>query len=101
MSAVKVEELMSSAVVTVQPHHSVSHVREKFSQKKLSNVPVVSPDGEPLGVVSASDLLSADKEGTPVSSIMTEQVFTVPEYEEVSIAARIMRNHKIHHLIVS
>ena len=101
MSAVKVEELMSSAVVTVQPHHSVAHVREKFSQKKLTNVPVVSAEGEPLGVVSAADLLAAEKEGAPVSAIMTEKVFTIPEYEEVSIAARIMRNHKIHHLMVT
>ncbi len=101
MSAVKVEELMSGSVVTVQPHHSVAHVREKMTEKKLSNVPVVSPEGEPMGVVSASDLLAADKEGAPVSSIMTEKVYTIPQYEEVSIAARMMRNHKIHHLMVT
>jgi signal-transduction protein with cAMP-binding, CBS, and nucleotidyltransferase domain len=51
--------------------------------------------------VSASDLLGADKEGTTASHIMTEKVFTIPEYEEVSVAARMMRNHKIHHLMVT
>ena len=101
MSAVKVEELMSGSVVTAQPHHSVAHVREKMADKKLNNVPVVSPEGEPVGVVSASDLLSAEKEGAPVSTVMTEKVYTVPQYEEVSIAARMMRNHKIHHLMVT
>ena len=50
MSAVKVEELMSGSVITVQPHHSVAHVREKMADKKLNNVPVVSPEGEPVGV---------------------------------------------------
>jgi CBS domain-containing protein len=101
MSAVKVEELMSGSVVTVQPHHSLAHVREKMTGKKLNNVPVVTPEGEPVGVVSASDLLSVDKEGAPVSSVMTEKVYTIPQYEEVSIAARMMRNHKIHHLMVT
>ena len=32
---------------------------------------------------------------------MTEKVYTIPEYEDVSVAARMMRNHKIHHLIVT
>ena len=101
MSVVKVEELMTGSVVTVQPHQSVAHVREKMAGKKLSNVPVVTPEGEPVGVVSASDLLSAEREGAPVSSVMTEKVYTIPQYEEVSIAARMMRNHKIHHLMVT
>ena len=26
---------------------------------------------------------------------------TIPQYDDVSIAARIMRNHKIHHLMVT
>jgi CBS domain-containing protein len=101
MSVVKVAELMSCSVVTVQPHHSVAHVREKMTEKKLSNVPVVTPEGEPVGVVSAADLLSVDKEGAPVSGIMTENVYTIPQYEEASIAARMMRNHNIHHLMVT
>ena len=99
--SVKVEELMSASVVTVQPHHDVGHVRGKMAQKKLHTVPVVAPDGEPVGVVSAADLLSVDKDGTPVSHIMTKKLYTIPEYEDTSVAARVMRNHKIHHLMVT
>jgi CBS domain-containing protein len=99
--SVKVQEIMSGSVVTVQAHHTVAQVREKMAKKKLNNVPVTSPDGEPVGVVSAADLLAAEKEGTPVSNIMTEKVYTIPDYEEVSVAARMMRNHKIHHLMVT
>jgi len=99
--SVKVEELMSASVITAQPHHTVGQLRDKMAKRKLSNVPVVSPEQEPLGVVSASDLLAAEKEGTPVSHIMTDKVYTIPDYEEVSVAARMMRNHKIHHLMVT
>jgi signal-transduction protein with cAMP-binding, CBS, and nucleotidyltransferase domain len=32
---------------------------------------------------------------------MTEKVYTVPRYDDVSSAARVMRNHKIHHVVVT
>ena len=32
---------------------------------------------------------------------MTRKVYTVPAYEDVHVAARIMRNHRIHHLVVT
>ncbi len=32
---------------------------------------------------------------------MTEKVYTVPRYDDVSIAARVMRNHGIHRVVVT
>ena len=98
---VKILELMSSNVITAQPHQTVGQLKEKMAKRSLSSVPVVSPDNIPVGVVSASDILATEKEGTAISNIMTEKVYTIPEYEDVSVAARMMRNHKIHHLIVT
>ena len=99
--AIKVQDLMRNNVITAQPHETVDKVKSKMSKLSLSNMPVVSTDNLPIGIVSASDLLAAGKEGTPISNIMTEKVYTIPEYEDVSVAARMMRNHKIHHLIVT
>jgi predicted transcriptional regulator len=98
---VKVKDLMTTNVITAQPHHSVATLAEKMAKRSLNSIPVVSTEHEPVGVVSAKDLLAAKKEGTPVSNIMTEKVYTIPEYEEISIAARMMRNHRIHHLVVT
>jgi CBS domain-containing protein len=98
---VKVHELMTNNVTTAQPHQTVGQVKGKMTKHSLSNVPVVSSDNIPIGVVSTSDILTVEKEGTPISNIMTEKVYTIPEYEDVSVAARVMRNHKIHHLIVT
>ena len=98
---VKVQDLMTNNIITAQVHQTVGQIKDKMTKRNLSSVPVVSADKVPIGVVSASDLLAAEKEGTPISNIMTEKVYTIPEYEDVSVAARMMRNHKIHHLIVT
>jgi CBS domain-containing protein len=97
----KVADLMTEAVVTTEPHVSVDRVRRLLQRNKVSAVPVVDGEGRPLGIVSATDLVASLKPASPVSSIMTEKVYTVPKYEDVSIAARIMRNHRIHRVVVT
>lgn len=98
---VKVDELMTASVVTAEPHMSVEHVRGLLENNKISSVPVVDTDGHPVGVISATDLAHDLKSGTPVKKLMTEKVYSVPQYEDVSIAARVMRNHRIHHVVVT
>ena len=99
--AVKIKDLMTKDVTTAQPHHTVGHIKEKMAKRSVNSIPVVSTDHAAVGVVSASDLIAARKEGTPISNIMADNVYTIPEYEDVSVAARMMRNHKIHHLVVT
>lgn len=99
--SVKVEELMTKSVVTAQPHQSVEHVRNMLERNSISSVPVVDSDGHPVGIVSSTDLVRELKPAAPISQIMTEKVFTVPQYDDTSIAARVMRNHKIHHVVVT
>ena len=97
----KVNELMSASVLTAEPHHSVDHVRKILENNKISSLPVVNTDGEPVGIISATDLAHDLKPGSHISRIMTEKVYVIPKYEDVSIAARVMRNHKIHHVVVT
>ena len=99
--SIKVQDLMSKNVITAQPHHTIGQLKEKMGKRGLNSVPVVSTDGVSVGVVSATDLLAAKKDGAPVTSIMSKKVYPTPAYEDVSVAARMMRNHKIHHLVVS
>ncbi len=98
---VKVKDLMKAQVVTAQPHHTVEHVRGLLKRNHIHAVPVVGPDGELLGIVSATDLLTAAKDGTPVKSLMTGKVYTVPAYDDVAVAARVMRNHEVHRVVVT
>ena len=98
---VKIRDLMSARVVTAQPHHTVEHVRGLLARNRIHAVPVVDGEGGLLGIVSSSDLVAGVKDGTPVSRIMTEKVYTVPAYDDVSVAARVMRNHGIHRVVVT
>lgn len=98
---VKIADLMATQVVSAQPHQSVEHVRGILQRCGIHALPVVGPDDEAVGIVSSTDLAADLKNGTPVSQIMTEDVKTVPAYNDVSIAARIMRKHHIHHVVVT
>lgn len=97
----KVADLMISPVMTATPHQTFSHVKKVLRENRASCLPVVNTDGEPVGIISSSDLLHDRADGSPVSDFMTKKVFTVPQYGDVSLAARIMRNHRIHHVIVT
>ena len=97
----KVRDLMTRSVVTTQPHKSIEHVRGILTRNKIGSIPVVDSEGRPVGIASATDLVADPNGNSPVRTIMTEKVYTVPEYDDVSTAARVMRNHGIHHLIVT
>ncbi len=99
--SVKVDELMSHSVVTAEPHQTVDHVRGMLARNKVSAVPVVDSEGRPVGIVSAADFQPEVNGRSPIQSVMTEKVYTVPRYDDVHIAARIMRNHRIHRVVVT
>jgi CBS domain-containing protein len=98
---IKIADIMAKQVISAQPHHTVEHVRGMLQSNRIHAVPVVGPDEEPLGIVTSADLASDLKNGTPVSQFMIQNVRTVPAYNEASVAARIMRKHRIHHVIVT
>ena len=98
---VKIADVMAKRVITAQPHHSVEHVRKLMQRNRIHAVPLVDPDGAALGIVTTADLAGDLKAGASVSRIMSGRVRAVPAYNDVSVAARIMRKHKIHHVVVT
>jgi CBS domain-containing protein len=99
--SVKIAELMADKVITANPHHSVDHLRGLMEHNNISAVPIVDTEGAPVGIVTSTDLVSDHKGGTPVSQFMAEGVASVPQYNDASVAARIMRKRKIHHVLVT
>lgn len=98
---VKVHDLMVEQVMNTTPSQSVGRVREIMKKHHVSSMPVVNGEDEPVGVITASDLIACKKDETRVSQVMSDTVYTVPRYADVSLAARVMRNQKIHHVIVT
>lgn len=98
---IRIADIMTKRVVVAQPHHTIGHVRRLMERNRISALPVVGPDNEALGIVTSSDLLRRHKDESPCSRIMSDGVRAVPAYNEVSVAARIMRKHRIHHVVVT
>ncbi len=98
---VKIADLMAKRVLSAQPHHSLDHVRGMMERNRIHAVPIVGPQGEALGIVTTADAARKVKGESPVKRIMSDHVYCVPAYNDVSAAARIMRKHKIHHVVVT
>ena len=98
---IKIADLMAKRVISAQPHQSVDHARAMMERNRIHALPVAGPNGEAVGIVSTADLARRLKGETPLKRIMTERVYCVPAYNDVSVAARIMRKHKIHHVVVT
>ncbi len=95
-----ISDVMRSPVMTLTPHQSVGHARGLMKEHKVSAFPVVTPDGELVGVVTASDLIDDHADQTPVGDFAKKSVFTVHPEDGPHVAARIMRNHGLHHVVV-
>ncbi len=98
---VKIDDVMAHQVVTVQPHHTIAHVRAVMERNRVHALPVVGPDNEVRGIISSSDLIGGHPDGAHVSSIMTTPVWCLPRYNNVDVAATVMRKHHVHHIIVT
>jgi len=97
---VTVGELMSTEVMTVTRHETAGHAVDLMRRHHVSALPVVGPDGDPLGIITATDLLAERSEATTVGNFMSSPAFTVPINEGPHVAARVMRNHHLHHVVV-
>ena len=98
---IKVKDLMVKSVITTAPHKSVGHAQSIMARNNVKSLPIIDKDMNVKGIITSTDILKGFSETTPVSNVMHTKVYTIPAYSDVHIAARIMRNHKINHLIVS
>ncbi|MGI9534436.1 MAG: CBS domain-containing protein [Thermodesulfobacteriota bacterium] len=97
----KVADLMIKNIINCQPHHSIDFVRNLMRINKVHAVLIIDKDDDLKGMVSTFDLTYNFKQNTPVKNIMTEKVFTIPMHNDIHHAARLMRKHKVHHVVVT
>ena len=98
---VKISDLMAENVISVEPNATIGDARRLFQEKKLHAVPVIADDGVLAGILSTRDLVTDARDDQSVHELMTEHVYTIPQYNDVHHAARLMRNHKVHHVVVT
>lgn len=108
-----IAELMQPNVRTISSEASVAEVVVSLADGHISGLPVVDKGGRIIGVVSATDVLTAEAEAespttrrdlveeTPVRDIMTPRPYTVAPDEDVREAARQMLYAEVHRLFVA
>jgi CBS domain-containing protein len=118
----RVMDLMSENVVTVQPHTSLKEVARVLADRAISGVPVVSDRGQLVGVVSEADILFKERGEEPrgrlldwlegdvserekfaartAGEAMTSPALTIGAHTDVSEAARRMTERGVNRLPV-
>ena len=97
---IAVEEIMVKSVVEVDETESVGDARVLMENNDIGALPVVNSHGAVVGIVTASDLMLDYEDVLPISRIMTSPPHTLSPSAEVSEAARLMRQHRLHHVII-
>ncbi len=104
-SSIKVQDIMTRALITVNPNTTALQVAKMMEQGGIGAV--IVKDGDSLvGIVTdrdyatkiAANNLSTD---TPVEKIMSSPLITINQGEPISAAAETMANKKIRKLAVS
>lgn len=91
---------MHTPAMSTTPSQTVGRVRKVMHEHHISCMPVADAEGHAVGIVTATDLLAPGSDNRHVSQVMAVNVQTVPVYADVSLAAKTMRTHHIHHLVV-
>ena len=71
LDKIHASSLMSSHVVKLPPDLPVARALELFEDHKISGAPVVDASGRVLGVLSASDVMQAERLGRSVARVQT------------------------------
>lgn len=98
---VKIEDLMITSVVTTHQHQTIGHAKDIMKKNGIHSLPIINSEDEVEGIITSNDLTGDISDDTQLRHIMTKKILTIPKYSDVHLAARIMRNHHIHHLVVT
>lgn len=97
LEKLKVKDIMTEEVITVNPGEDVVFAFEKLMKYKVSSLPVVD-DGKLVGIVTATDLghnLILDKYelGTQVAEVMVKDVICINLEDDLNIAVGKMNEY--------
>ena len=100
----KISDVMTAQVATATPRSTIAEVARTMAKVESGVVPIMD-DGKAVGVITDRDIvLRVVAEGmaldTPVSKVMTEEVETCREDENVADAAARMGGRQIRRLVV-
>ncbi|MCU7959737.1 MAG: CBS domain-containing protein [gamma proteobacterium symbiont of Bathyaustriella thionipta] len=122
--ALKVKDIMTTGVLTVQTGTSLSKAAAYMAEHNVSSLPVVDVDNRLIGIITESDFLAAlninedsavtemfdmiirrkrpaKTRGTSVDGLMTRNPITIKEDDTVNRAIQIMEKNRIKRLVIT
>jgi CBS domain-containing protein len=97
----KARDIMRKRVLSVKPQTTLKELARLLAEHHVSGVPVLGTEGDLIGVVSQTDLVRREHEGSTVATVMTPWTVSFEEDTEVKELARQMLSKKIHRVIVT
>ena len=97
----RVVDVMSTDVRTLGPDDRVDRLRDLLYLHDIGAVPVVDAGTGLVGIVSKTDVVEDWSGDVTIGTVMHRDVVTVARAAPVIDAARLMRERRIHHLVVS
>jgi CBS domain-containing protein len=110
---VKVADLMQRKVKTIASDATVAEAIVSLADAHISGMPVVDGTGRVIGIVSSTDVLTAEAEAedrdarqalleaTAVRDVMTPRPYTISPEEDIREAACQMLYGEVHRLFVA
>lgn len=98
---ITVDDIMVPEVLTIDSDQTVGAAREMMVRHSVHALPIVDAQGHAAGIITSNDMLENVPDDSLVGTMSESKVYTVPRYDGVHVAARVMRNHKIHHIIIT
>ncbi len=99
----KVSELMATELVTISEHTPLHEAKELFEKHAIHHLPVVSPSGDLLGILSHSDFLKlVGRESGQLSAgdMMVTKLAKLSADDNIRTVANVFSLNKFHALPV-
>jgi CBS domain-containing protein len=108
MAAISIGELMTEKLKTIDSFSTVQEASKKMRDKNVSSLVVVDNknSNKPIGIVTERDLVrkvcvnDANSSKMLVKNIMSSPLVTIDSRSSVEVAADIMTQNKVRHLLV-
>ncbi|AAK43272.1 CBS domain-containing protein [Saccharolobus solfataricus] len=99
-----VADLITRNPLTVKPETSIRDAAKIMKRENLGSLIIVDETNKPIGIVTERDILRAVADevalDSPVSTIMTRGLITIPPNKDVTEALIIMYQNNVRHLAV-
>jgi CBS domain-containing protein len=105
-AATTVGQLMTKKLETINPSNTAQEAAKKMRDKEVSSLVVTDSEDKPMGIVTERDLVrqvctkDVNSNAVIVHHIMSSPIATIDANSSVEVAADIMIQNKVRHLLV-